>query len=586
MKRYFAALFVVWIGLAPLAQAQDTDAGVDPNIPQERMMNTKIESVVLYQGRAAITRTERASFTPGLWKLRFDNLPATIQSDTLEAKSSAGRILSVDFFSRPVPDAASTPEAVAIDGEIRRITQDLAAAADQLAGFQSEIKVVESVGVRTGTDATKDAGTTKLDLASLDAQLTWMAAQRARIFASSRTANERIELLNKDLRAAQQRRSAIGGQGSTIQFAEVLLAMTTDESIDIRLSYLVTDASWEPVYALRAAPDRGSMGIEFDALVVQSSGEDWKGVRLSLSTARPSRAANPGAVKPWFVNVFVPMDRARSAGELAPALYVTAAPASEAMDKVGFEAERADAEVALGEKRKSLAKELSGDAVVGGTGPSVTYTIALPFDAESDSQVRRRARIASFEAPAKFAYQVQPVASDGAFLRATLKNTSAFQLLPGRASVFVGSDYVGASPFLGAAPNQEFAAFFGADPAISARRELVQRADRQSGLFGGGLDTLSDYRVTISNGTGRSVLVELFDRRPVSRSDKVEVTVPNNSAPLSTNADYVATQLPQGILRWDLAIAPTPTGSDGTTITWTVVVSRSKDIEITPLPAE
>ena len=259
---------------------------------------------------------------------------------------------------------------------------------------------------------------------------------------------------------------------------------------------------------------------------------------------------------------------------------VSAAPAAETAQTL----EMKDASAGFLRKRKSAAEKLSEDAVVGGSGPSVTYTIALPFDAPSDDQVRRRARIASFDAPTKFVFQTQPITSEGVFLRGTLSNASPFQLLPGRASVFVGADYVGATPFVGAAPKQEFAVFFGADPAVTARRELIKKEDRQSGLFGGGLDTVSDYRVTISNGTGRSIDMELFDRRPISRSDKIEVNLSASSLLLSRDADYIATQFPQGILRWDLSIPPTPSGNEGTVVTWTVVVSRSKDIEITPLP--
>ncbi|MSR43918.1 MAG: mucoidy inhibitor MuiA family protein [Phycisphaerales bacterium] len=564
------------------------DANSDPNIPQERLMNAKIESVLLYQGRAAITRTEIVQLTPGVWKLRFDSLPPTIQPDTLEAKSSAGRILSVDFSSRPVVNASATPEAIALDGEIRTWNQAIASTADQQAGLQSELRVVESVGVRASTDATKDGGTPKLDLPALDAQLTWMAAQRTRISAQLRTATERGDALRKELAATQARRDALGNNSKTIQSAEVLLAMTTDESVNLRLSYLVTDARWEPVYALRASPDRKTVGIEFDALVIQSSGEDWQGVRLSLSTAKPSRAANPSAVAPWFVHVVGPTVRTREVPASSDARIAYSIAAAPSDDKTGAPPEESDSpsDAGLMEKRKSLAQSLSEDAVFGGTGPSVTYTIALPFDASSDSQVRRRARIAAFDASAKFVYQIQPVASDGAFLRATLQNTSPFQLLPGRASVFVNSDYVGSAPFLGATPNGEFEAFFGADPAITVRRERVKQEDRQSGLFGGGLDTFSDYRTTILNGTGRAIDIELLDRRPVSMTDQVEVSVPTMSTPLSTDPQFVSTKLPQGILRWDLSLSPTPPGSEGSIIRWTVLVSRSKDIELSPLPRE
>ena len=565
------------IALGPYAFCQDDVIPTNPNVPAERLLKAKIESVVLYQGRAAITRVATTTLTPGLWKLHFEDLPASIQPDTLEAKSGSGRILSVDFTQRATPDAASTPDAAVMDAEIRKINQEIAATVDALNGLQSELKVVESVGIRAATDATKDGGTVKLDLASLDGQLAWVATQRTRIGGLIRTTTERANLLQKDLQTAVNRRNALGGRAKTMQSAEVLLAITTEAEVPVRLSYLVTDARWEPVYSIRASTDRNVIGIEFDALVIQNSGEDWKGVRLSLSTARPSYAASPPTVTPWFVDVREVFERAKTAsvGRVASANPApTAMPASEEMS---------DASSGLS-KRRSVAEKLSEDADVGGSGPSVTYTIALPFDAPSDDQVRRRARIASFDAPTQFVFQTQPIASEGVFLRGTLTNSSPFQLLPGRASVFVGADYVGSTPFIGAAPQQEFDVFFGADPAVTARRELIKKEDRQSGLFGGGLDTVSDYRVTISNGTGRPIDMEFFDRRPVSRNDKIEVNLSASSLLLSRDADYIATQFPQGILRWDLVIQPTPSGSEGTVVTWTVVVSRSKDIEITPLP--
>lgn len=577
MKIELLALALCCFAFETNANCQGDTSQIDPNVPEERLLKTKIESVVLYQGRAAITRVATTTLTAGLWKLRFEDLPASIQPETLEAKCGSGRILSVDFSERAAPEAASTPDATVLDAEIRKINQEIATTTDTLTGAQSELKVVESVGVRAATDATKDGGTTKLDLASLDGQLTWMATQRTRIGGLIRVATERAEMLRKDLVSGQNRRNALGGRAKTTQSAEVLLAMTTEGEVPVRLSYLVTDARWEPVYSIRASPDRNAVGLEFDALVIQKSGEDWKGVRLSLSTARPSRAASPTSVTPWVVDVRAPFESPRATSS---ALILENAPLISADAAI----ELKDSSAGYLTKRKSAAEKLSEDAVVGGSGPSVTYTIALPFDAPSDDQVRRRARIASFDAPTKFVFQTQPIASEGVFLRGTLSNASPFQLLPGRASVFVGADYVGATPFVGAAPKQEFAVFFGADPAVTARRELIKKEDRQSGLFGGGLDTVSDYRVTISNGTGRSIDMELFDRRPISRSDKIEVNLSASSLLLSRDADYIATQFPQGILRWDLSIPPTPSGNEGTVVTWTVVVSRSKDIEITPLP--
>lgn len=569
-----AAVAGLYATLAPAAQVPAPTRG---DAPVERAIGSTIESVVLYQGRAAITRVGTTDLTPGFWKLRFDGLPGSIEAETLEAKASAGAILSVDYTRREVPEGSSSPEALALDGEIRTARLGIAAMEATIAGLAADGRFVEAVGIRASTDAAAAGGTAKLDLAAVDAQMSWIATQRRRLQGELASAQAQLTAQQQATDTLVSKRMALGATSGSMQSAEVLLALTEPETVTVRLSYLVSGARWEPVYSMRASPEQGILNVEIDAMVVQGSGEPWEGVRLSLSTARPSRAARPPEVRPWFVDVVD--NRRPSPAEKMPSGMATGFAARELdrvskNDKAGLSSDQA---VALGES-------LSTEAVIAGSGPSVTYTIALPFDAPSDNQTFRRARIAAFAAPTRFVYQAQPAVTEGAFLRGSLANTSAFQMLPGKASVFVNADYVGAMPFDGAAPKESFDVYFGADPAVTVTRELIKREDKASGLFGGGLDSESNYRVLVGNATGREIRLELLDFRPVSRSSKVEVALSGLASPLSDDPEYLARDQPKGILRWDLRVPPTVPSSDGLPITWTVTVSRSKDVEVTPLP--
>ena len=148
---------------APAAAAAPQDT-----TPTEIAASAAIESVTLYPGRASVTRVARPALKPGLWLLRFDDLPPTIQPDTLEARTSSGRVLAVDFSSRPTADRSGTPEAKALDAEIKTLESKIALNADAAAALESERKLIDMVTLRTGNDATKEGGTDKLDLAVLD----------------------------------------------------------------------------------------------------------------------------------------------------------------------------------------------------------------------------------------------------------------------------------------------------------------------------------------------------------------------------------------------------------------------------------
>lgn len=558
--------------------------------PTEVPSASEIEAVTLYPGRASVTRVARPELRPGLWLLRFDDLPATVQADTLEARTTIGKVLSVDFTSRPSADRSGTAEAKALDAEIRRLEDEIATNADAAGSLESERKLVDSVTVRSGNDATKEAGTEKLDLAAIDRQMAWARDQRVRIGKAMRELGVAKDRLSRELAVARERRAELGG-GRTTQGADVLVALAEAGRPEVQLSYLVRNAGWQPVYAVRALPEAGTASVEYEALITQSSGEHWNEVKLTLSTAQPSRAATPPGVDPWTVDVWAPPPVTAAPAVGAPGeprammRKGRMAPGGSGGGMMPDEAGTlADAMSEAEARAAEVAERFSSDASIGGSGPAINFTILRPVTAPSDASLRTRARISTIEGPAKFVYQVQPLATDGAFLRGTIVNGSAFQLLPGQTTMFVGNDYVGSAEFPGAAPQQAFSVFFGTDAAVTVKRELLSRDEAQSGLFGGGLDTTWNMRGTILNGTGRTIQAEWIDRMPVSRSDKIQVSLAQSSAPLSTDSAYVASERPRGILRWDLTVPPAPAGAQPFALTWRVVLSRSKDIQTTPLP--
>jgi uncharacterized protein (TIGR02231 family) len=206
--------------------------------------------------------------------------------------------------------------------------------------------------------------------------------------------------------------------------------------------------------------------------------------------------------------------------------------------------------------------------------------VSVPSDADRS----QRTRIATIEPEARFVHVAAPLETESVFLRGDLVNASGLQLLPGAAEIHMGGDYVGPSEVPAVAPGSRFQVFFGADRAVRARREVVSRVTGAAGLFGGAEATTWRYRVTVDNGTGRDLQVELLDRRPASRNEKIEVKVADLSVPISTDAEYAAGPQKAGILRWDLSVPADARGTSALPVTWTVQLTHPKDVRTTPLP--
>ncbi len=60
------------------------------------------------------------------------------------------------------------------------------------------------------------------------------------------------------------------------------------EFVELELTYIVSGATWKPSYDFRINSTEGILVLTYFAEIIQSSGEDWCGCDLLLSTSNPS----------------------------------------------------------------------------------------------------------------------------------------------------------------------------------------------------------------------------------------------------------------------------------------------------------
>jgi uncharacterized protein (TIGR02231 family) len=361
-----------------------------------------------------------------------------------------------------------------------------------------------------------------------------------------------------------------GSATRTTREAVVELAVPRGGSIGVTLGYLVSNATWSPRYDVRGDLDDAQVSVEYGAEVSQQSGEDWTDITLVLSTAQPSQSANPPHLGPVYVDVKQPPPPP------AP---------SEMRSRSGYATDASkESVISLGVEMEMMAEASAMDARVSGGGSSVTFTLPRRITVATDAKSAQRTRIAEFSAAVEFTFVAMPVLTEQVYLRGRFKNDSEYQLLPGRAGIFMNGDYVGPTSLASVAPAAKMELYFGADPALSATRTMLTKNTGETGVFGGWVRTGYEFVLGIDNGSDRAVSVELWDRRPVSRSEEIEVKVIDLSLPLSTDADYLRDQAPLGLMRWDVRVGPHRTGKRAESIRYQLSVERKEGVQMTPLP--
>jgi hypothetical protein len=424
--------------------------------PAEVALNAPITAVTLYRGRAMVTRTTALPDGQGSFEVRIAGLPPSIDAGSLSARVTGAKVLDVRYSETMLETDAAT--GTDIRGATKALEEARRTAARQEMQWRmldQQADLLNAVSAKTAGEAGKDFGSKNLDPAALAAQIKFIGQAREELI------NQRLALeaartaTNDQIKSLEAKLRALGGRTNIAREAIVTVGKSQAGTATLALSYLVNDAAWAPRYAVRAT-DAGDdaldlVVIELNAEIMQRSGEDWKDVTLTLSTAEPGRRPAPPEVEPEFLAVAPPPTEGRPSGPGGGGYGggrggfgtggIIGDPGADPGKPGSID----------GEKMYDAA---FADAAATG-GAIVNYTIPRKVTVQSDSSRTRSQRVASFDLKPEFTHVVHPIADSTVYLRAKARNTTGTQLVAGEARLFVGDDSVGLAEFPEVAPGAE-----------------------------------------------------------------------------------------------------------------------------------
>ena len=257
---------------------------------------TQIEAVTVYRRGAVVTRVARLE-APFPQAVALVGLPLSLQDSSLRVE------LSADGGAPPI--AGDVQVTVSVPGEDPRLPppDDAELEAAELAHAKARREVDELSRALTRLDAVEVARRGapergKAPIASpTGARLELLAFRRRRadtlheglVAARGRLheADERLATLRERRRVASDERNVATWE--VRKAAVVRLAGGDAATATLRLQYTVPGARWAPAYTVRLDREMDRGTIEVRAMVGQATGEDWRGVALTLSTASPQQ---------------------------------------------------------------------------------------------------------------------------------------------------------------------------------------------------------------------------------------------------------------------------------------------------------
>ncbi len=174
----------------------------------------------------------------------------------------------------------------------------------------------------------------------------------------------------------------------------------------------------------------------------------------------------------------------------------------------------------------------------------------LTIPSRNDEQVIEVTRI---DFKPDYFYKAVPVLTSHVYRQANIINDSKYVLLPGEATMYNGSDFVGRMSMPLVAIGDECTVGFGADPQLQVQRTMM---DKTKTMKGGNQELKFEYRILISNFKKEKVKVQVWDRLPHAENETIGVSLIKASPEMCKDELYEREEKSQNLLRWDLEVDP------------------------------
>ena len=548
-SRFSTAVLTAFFADLPLVAIDSCLAAPEPLVAPAAsagaiIAESRIKAATVYPDRAVVSRAAKVRVGAGTSEIVFADLPESLADESVQVSARgvvAASLLDVAVrmrFETVEPDARLRAAAEKIV-ELRRRERALNDQAGVIAAQRTLVSAMEQAHLAPA--ATKSAG--RLTTEDYAKFLGFSAEQRERIEADARKLEDARAVLADEITAAQKQFAELRGEQpgrKATKKVAVRLAASAAGELELALAYAVPGASWTPAYDARLRSAERKVQLDAFGLVRNRTGEDWREIELTLSTARPGLGGAAPELEAWRLDA---PGVARESSSISSFFGFSKKPkrpdpSSTVIGQMGtlnpgesmaFGSGAADMVMSASALLASEApaapvmEEASfAEAAAESAATSASFRIATPVTVASDN-TPQRVPLGSTTFAAELGYESTPKRQEAAYLVAKVKNVGEMPFLGGNVNAFLDEVFVANSRLETTMPGEIFALHLGADEAISVRRKVLSRVTEDAGRGGKGRRTRYDILIMVVNNKRTAERITLRDAAPVAGDEKIIV---------------------------------------------------------------
>ncbi|RCH56515.1 hypothetical protein DJ568_01255 [Mucilaginibacter hurinus] len=265
---------------------------------ENQKIASKVEKVTVFLNGAQVTRTALVNISAGTTSLVFDGISPDIDVQSLQVRAAGDfTILSVnqelDFVNEQL--RASRVQEIMNQRKVVQNKLDIQNSLSEI--YQEEKNMMLKNQTITGDNS-------NLDLVRLRQALDFQTARLTELKKKQQLINEQIAALNIELQKYDKQIADVS-RGDSKATSNVLVTVSSKAATQSRftISYVVRNAAWYPTYDIRAKNVNAPVAIAYKANVSQRCGEEWKNVKLTLSTGNPALSGGKPSLNPNYLTL-------------------------------------------------------------------------------------------------------------------------------------------------------------------------------------------------------------------------------------------------------------------------------------------
>lgn len=498
----------------------------------------KTQGATVYFSGAELQHSAQLNLPVGNSEIVIKNVADYINESTLQIKAPKSvTVMSVQFTKNYISEYEideSNPAIKKVRDSIELVKKEIKKVQIQIYTHQQTIGLLDNNQQVGGANS-------GMNTAELMKMVEYYKAKRIELDNQIEAFKEKETKWNKTLANLTARLQLNTAKEEKMSKGKLVLQVLNEVAgtVTLNFSYITNSAGWKPMYDLRANSIKDPIQLLYKAQVWQTTGIDWKKIKMSLSSGNPNQSNEAPLQQAWFLRYREFREGDKNILYETPSNnfnYYRGNVFSKSKENKNVDTTDVD----YGYDSIDDYVEISESQL------NITFDIDIPYDVLSNGKMHS-VSLKEIQIPATYKFYSAPRLEKEAYLLAKIDNYGQYNLLPGEANIVFEEMNVGKTFINPEQTGDTLSLSMGRDKKISIKREKV--VDKSGTKF------LSSYKeqtftydITIRNNKKEEINLTLKDQYPLS-SDK-DITI-------ELLEDGKASVNPEtGFMTWELKLAP------------------------------